>query len=460
VWNDTTPGYYVAGYATGGGISGAEAKPGYQLAVTTPSTSYRTVPDVAFDADPNNGSGASVYDAYDGTGTPNSSPWIVEGGTSLGAPAWSGLIAIADQLRVANSLSDLSGGSQTLPAIYDLPSSDFHDIVNGINGSTGNNTLYNSNGTAAYAGYSASVGYDVNTGRGTPIANSLVPDLASTLIVSDMTGGGATITLGSGSIGVTVNGGTTSYSSSYTKIDFHGLSSSDTLTVNTDGTVGVNGTANGAGTMTVGSRAIAFQNAGTLNLEGISGVDYFTVNSWAGGTLNLGTVGGSVFLSNSVTLHLGSTAINGGTVSVTGSAGHTFLSAYGDGSLGIGGSTTSGTITGTGASVAFADFAGVTMSGTGAASDQFAVNSWTGGSLNINTAGTFSTNSISVYFSSSGITAGSVAIGTGTAGSGTLDAYGDSSLTVTGTSTGTMTDSSYGTGTVYFYNFATVNVTR
>ena len=84
------------------------------------------------------------------------------GGTSVAAPAWAALIAIADQGRVAMGGTTLDGPSQTLPALYSLPSTDFHDITSGGNG-----------------GYNAGPGYDEATGLGTPIANLLVPDLAS-----------------------------------------------------------------------------------------------------------------------------------------------------------------------------------------------------------------------------------------------------------------------------------------
>jgi hypothetical protein len=50
--------------------------------------------------------------------------------------------------------------------IYELNSSDFHDITTGSNG------------------YSAGPGYDLVTGRGTPIANMLVPDLAGYTSIS------------------------------------------------------------------------------------------------------------------------------------------------------------------------------------------------------------------------------------------------------------------------------------
>jgi hypothetical protein len=108
-------------------------------------------------ADPN--TGVPIYDSYDfGTST----PWVpgYEGGTSLASPMWAGLVAIADQGRNLSDLGSLNGSTQTLPSLYKLPSSDFHDITSGSNG------------------YSASTGYDLATGLGSPVANLLVPALA------------------------------------------------------------------------------------------------------------------------------------------------------------------------------------------------------------------------------------------------------------------------------------------
>ncbi|MDB5171895.1 MAG: hypothetical protein JWN51_668 [Phycisphaerales bacterium] len=141
----------------GGGISSQEVQPAYQNGVVTQTTTRRAVPDVSMLADPN--TGVPVYDSWDfGAAT----PWIpgYEGGTSLAAPMWAGLVAIADQGRNLSNLGSLDGSTQTLPTLYKLPSSDFHDIT------TGNN------------GYAAGAGYDLVTGRGTPVANALVPALA------------------------------------------------------------------------------------------------------------------------------------------------------------------------------------------------------------------------------------------------------------------------------------------
>ena len=93
---------------SGGGISSYEPEPAYQDGVQ--STGYRTIPDVSFDADRN--TGVAVYDSYDNTG---GGPWNEMGGTSLAAPSWAALIAIADQGRVAMGGTTLDGPSQTLP---------------------------------------------------------------------------------------------------------------------------------------------------------------------------------------------------------------------------------------------------------------------------------------------------------------------------------------------------------
>jgi hypothetical protein len=137
----------------GGGISVEEAQPSYQVGkVNGTSTTHRTVPDVSMDADPN--TGVYVLDSFDGG-------YLQVGGTSLATPMWAGLIAIANQGRSLLDESSLNGLTQTLPTLYDLPSTDFHDITTGSNGT-----------------YSATPGYDLVTGLGTPVANLLVPALA------------------------------------------------------------------------------------------------------------------------------------------------------------------------------------------------------------------------------------------------------------------------------------------
>jgi subtilase family serine protease len=137
---------------SGGGISAYESQPGYQKGVVTQSSNWRTVPDVAY-----NGSSSSPFGIYDTSGYGG---WVQVYGTSAGAPQWASLIAIADQGRAANSQGTLDGFSQTLPKLYSIAQSDFHDITTGNNG-----------------GYSAGQGYDLVTGRGTPYANLIANDL-------------------------------------------------------------------------------------------------------------------------------------------------------------------------------------------------------------------------------------------------------------------------------------------
>ena len=110
----------------GGGISAVESQPSYQVGkVNGTSSTKRTVPDVSMDADPN--TGVYVLDSYDGG-------CFQVGGTSLATPMWAGLIAIANQGRALDGQSTLNGLTQTLPTLYNLPSSDFHDITTGSNG--------------------------------------------------------------------------------------------------------------------------------------------------------------------------------------------------------------------------------------------------------------------------------------------------------------------------------------
>ena len=137
---------------SGGGTSRFESEPSFQNSVQ--STGKRTSPDVSYDANPN--TGFAVYDSL-------ASGWFQVGGTSAGAPQWAALVAIANQGRALGGQSTLAGGQS---ALYNLPSTDFHDITSGSNG------------------HPATVGYDLVTGRGTPIASAVVRDLVANVAVT------------------------------------------------------------------------------------------------------------------------------------------------------------------------------------------------------------------------------------------------------------------------------------
>jgi hypothetical protein len=145
---------------SGGGISAYESQPTYQQGVVTQSTTRRTTPDVAYDANPS--TGFPVYDSYN---NPVSAPWVQYGGTSDAAPQWAALIAIADQGRALANLPSLVGRSQTLATLYASAGTAFHDITSGS--STGS------------PGEPAGPGYDLATGLGSPIANTVVGSLVN-----------------------------------------------------------------------------------------------------------------------------------------------------------------------------------------------------------------------------------------------------------------------------------------
>ena len=172
---------------SGGGQSKYESEPAYQRGQQY--SGWRQIPDVAFDAD--SASGVAVYDSYD---YGSSSPWVMVGGTSLSAPCWGGLVAIANQFRATQGLGSLDGLSETLPALYGVPWADYHDITSGSNG-----------------GFAAKAGYDLVTGQGTPLANKLVPDLAT--YVAPPTVSSTTPSLSDG----TLPAGTTTFSVNFSE---------------------------------------------------------------------------------------------------------------------------------------------------------------------------------------------------------------------------------------------------
>ncbi len=165
--NLSTNGGYLGESAwsgSGGGTSTYESRPAYQNNWVNIVGSQRGVPDIAWDANPN--TGVAIYDS---TKYQGQSGWWVVGGTSVGAPSWSALIALADQGRAANSSGFLSSGS-TLNVLTDLYS------LAGTTGSTGYSTNFHDI-TSGSNGNPALPGYDLVTGIGTPQANNLVPNL-------------------------------------------------------------------------------------------------------------------------------------------------------------------------------------------------------------------------------------------------------------------------------------------
>jgi subtilase family serine protease len=148
--------------ATGGGFSTLFPVPSYQQGIPG-ARSTRGIPDIAFDADPMTG----VLVVLTEFGQTFLVPF---GGTSVGSPAWAGIVALADQYA-GKRLGFLNS------ALYRILASNaytraFHDIT------VGNNTvtvLDNQGNPVTIQGYNAGPGWDAVTGVGTPRTSGLIP---------------------------------------------------------------------------------------------------------------------------------------------------------------------------------------------------------------------------------------------------------------------------------------------
>jgi subtilase family serine protease len=133
---------------SGGGVSFVEAQPSFQLGFQ--KTGGRSVPDVAYNADPHTG-----YAVYDSAGYAGASGWFQGGGTSAGAPQWAALFAIANSLRV-------NAGKLPLDTV------NFSLYQVAASGNEGRRALSN-----------AGTRYDFLTGLGSPRADLLIPALVA-----------------------------------------------------------------------------------------------------------------------------------------------------------------------------------------------------------------------------------------------------------------------------------------
>jgi subtilase family serine protease len=150
VWN--TPVKTGNAGAGGGGISALWSRPSWQNAPgIAASDTMRLVPDLSTDADPETG----FVQYYTGSGQGAchqncTAGWDSVGGTSIGAPMVSSLVAVAAQACGTARLGFIN------PSLYAMASSGFVDVT------TGSNDLYN------VGEFSAGVGYDEASGLGSP----------------------------------------------------------------------------------------------------------------------------------------------------------------------------------------------------------------------------------------------------------------------------------------------------
>ena len=154
VWNDGTG-------AGGGGVSSVFTRPSWQTAPGMDNGTMREVPDLSLTADPRVGF-PSFYNGH----------WATYGGTSIGAPILSSLLAVAAQSCATSRFGFIN------PMLYSMAQRGvgFRDVTEG------SNDLFN---TGSYA---ATTGYDMASGLGSPdptsFAAALCPSQPSSLTTS------------------------------------------------------------------------------------------------------------------------------------------------------------------------------------------------------------------------------------------------------------------------------------
>ena len=150
--------------STGGNRSQFVLVPAYQT-TNVPglgSQQFRSVADVAFNADPYTGQFVAVIPP-----SSNTVSWYSMGGTSLGTPQWAGIVAVANAKRALNANGNV-GLVQNL--IYSAsPLSGFYTGSSGFFSS-----LFADITTGASGAIAAGKGYDIPSGLGTPNVQSFL----------------------------------------------------------------------------------------------------------------------------------------------------------------------------------------------------------------------------------------------------------------------------------------------
>ncbi|HEY8976595.1 MAG TPA: S53 family peptidase, partial [Burkholderiaceae bacterium] len=150
----------IAWSGSGGGMSAYEALPAWQSGVTPAGGNAlvrRAVPDVAFNASPMTGEYVAV------TLPGKATTWSAYGGTSIAAPQWAGLVAVANAIRASNAKAALGDIHaliyKSIAAVPGTYAAAMHDVIEGTNGTC--------------ATCKAGSGFDQATGWGSPNASQL-----------------------------------------------------------------------------------------------------------------------------------------------------------------------------------------------------------------------------------------------------------------------------------------------
>jgi uncharacterized protein (TIGR03437 family) len=178
-WNETSSGSGI--WASGGGASARYPRPEWQAAPGVPDNGARSVPDVSFAAGANHDPYIVVADGA----------LYRAGGTSLAAPVFSVVIALAGRTMTQNG-GGAAGLGNVNPTLYQLASDTFYGPLLFHDIQTGDNRVPCMIGTADCAdgafGYAAGPGYDQVTGLGSiyvyPFLYALRLATATTLTTS------------------------------------------------------------------------------------------------------------------------------------------------------------------------------------------------------------------------------------------------------------------------------------
>jgi len=161
------PGPGQAWSGSGGGRSAVFTRPAYQGGVAGVVGQHRGIPDISMDA--SCASAAAVYG--NNGGYPARPPgWSAACGTSLAAPMFAGIVALAAQ-QAGHTLGAIN------PALYRMAAHHARGIVDVVHGDNG--FTFSSHGqTHIVPGFHAQRGYDLISGLGTIDAARFVPELA------------------------------------------------------------------------------------------------------------------------------------------------------------------------------------------------------------------------------------------------------------------------------------------
>ena len=294
----------------GGGISTLTARPSWQTGVTgIPSGSYRLVPDISFDASPNNAGYLFCSSDSSATGITgscsngfrdsNDEYLTVAGGTSFDAPIFSGMVAIINQKLNSTGQGVINSTLYTVAADSSTYVSAFHDITSGGNECAAGSSYCSNAGESEYF---AGTGYDEASGLGSVDFYNLLTawptTTSSSLDASRTTLSAATTSPASGAndtITITVAPGSSSLTTTPT----------GTLSLAVDGT-----TENSSLALSNGSATYTFSS--TTSGSHVITTTYSGDSTYAGSTGTLVVTVGGPSASGSFTLSATSVTVSDG----------------------------------------------------------------------------------------------------------------------------------------------------